>query len=77
MATQISNESGTFDPAAWLTSFTAAGGGYALVSGRRIVFIADPANKEAATVIAEVTGGASKLDAVRAVIQRRQNGEKL
>lgn len=64
-----------FDPGAWLASFTAIGGGYALISGRKIAFIVDPTNDKAVSVVAEVTGGSARLDAVRAMIERRQNGE--
>ena len=75
MASQPSTTPGSFDPAAWLAAFTAIGGGYALMSGRQIAFIVDPDNEAAASVVAEVTNGSGRLDAVRMMIERRQNGE--
>lgn len=75
MATQISNEPVAFDPAAWLASFTAIGGGYALIAGRPVAFIIDPANTEAASVVSEAASYSGRLDAVRDMIERRQSRE--
>ena len=75
MALHSETEPNAFDPAAWLASFTAIGGGYALIAGRRVAFIIDPANTEAANVVSEATGFAGRLDAVREMIERRQNRE--
>lgn len=77
MATQLSNDTAIFDPAAWLVSFTAIGGGYALIAGRQVAFIIDPANTEAASVVSEAASFSGRLDAVRDMIERRQNGEAL
>ena len=75
MATQL-NEPSTFDPAAWLSLLVDIGGGYALASGRKLWLVVEhcPAD-ELTGVMAQVVGHPGRIEAVRTIIERRQNGE--
>jgi hypothetical protein len=68
----------TFDPAAWLTVLVSVGGGYALASGRKLWLVVEecaPADIE--NVMRPLIGHPERIEAVRAAIERRQNGEAL
>lgn len=65
-----------FDPALWLAALTSIGGGYALVSGRKLAFLVDACDGEALTgVMSQIVGQAERQEAIRNVIERRQAGE--
>jgi hypothetical protein len=66
----------SFDATAWLSDLVAIGGGYALASGRKLWLVVDkcPAD-ELTTVMSRVVGHPDRVDAIRATIERRQNGE--
>jgi hypothetical protein len=68
----------TFDPGAWLSALTQAGGGYALASGRKLWLVVDQVPADALTpLMAVLIGQPERQEAVRATIERRQNGETL
>lgn len=76
MATQIEQAPSTFSPARWLHSLVQIGGGYALASDKRLWFVvADCPADELTSIMAEIVGRPDRQDAVRTVIERRQNGE--
>jgi hypothetical protein len=66
----------TFDPATWLSQLVAIGGGYALASGRKLWLVVGncPAD-ELTPIMAQLVGHPERAEAVRCVIERRQNGE--
>lgn len=67
---------GGFDPRLWLSALTAIGGGYALISGRKLAFVVDDCDGEALTsVMAQIIGQPERQEAIKAVIERRQFGE--
>lgn len=66
----------TFDPVAWLRTLTIIGGGYALVSGRKLAFLVDDCDGEALTsVMSQIVGQPDRQEALKAAIERRQMGE--
>ena len=65
-----------FDPAAWLGGLVAIGGGYALASGRKLgLVVQDCRADELTPVMAQLVGHPERVEAVRFVIEQRQNGE--
>ena len=75
MAT-ILERADTFDPVAWLRTLTTIGGGYALVSGRKLAFLVDDCDGEALTsVMSQIVGQPERQEALKAAIERRQMGE--
>ncbi len=66
----------TFDPALWLRALTSIGGGYALMSGRKLAFVVDDCDGEALTsVMAQIIGQPERQEAIKAAIEQRQFGE--
>jgi hypothetical protein len=65
-----------FDPVTWLSGLVAIGGGYALASGRKLWLVVEhcPAD-ELTPIMAQLVGHPDRAEAVRCVIERRQNGE--
>jgi len=65
-----------FDPTAWLAALVAIGGGYALAAGGKLwLVVQDCPTEELAPVMAQIVGRSDRIDAVRFVIERRQEGE--
>ena len=65
-----------FDPTAWLNALVAIGGGYALAAGGKLwLVVQDCPTDELAPVMAQIVGRSDRIDAVRFVIERRQEGE--
>lgn len=65
-----------FDPATWLRAFTAIGGGYALMSGRRLAFLVDECDAEDLTgVMAQIVGQPERQEAIKSAIERRSLGQ--
>lgn len=65
-----------FDPAIWLATFTSIGGGYALMSGRRLAFIVDECDGEdLARVMSQIVGCWDRQEALKETIERVQAGE--
>lgn len=65
-----------FDPVTWLQALTTIGGGYALVSGRKLAFLVDDCDGEALTsVMAQIVGQPDRQEAIKIAIERRQMGE--
>ncbi len=65
-----------FDPATWLGAFTAIGGGYALMSGRRLAFLVDECDAEDLTgVMAQIVGQPERQEAIKSAIERRSLGQ--
>lgn len=66
----------TFDPVAWLRTLTIIGGGYALVSGRKLAFLVDDCDGETLTsVMSQIVGQPERQEAIRTAIERRSFGE--
>lgn len=66
----------TFDPAAWLSALVYIGGGYALASGRKLWLVVEEcAAVDVEDVMRPLIGHPERVEAVRAAIERRQNGE--
>ena len=64
-----------FDPSAWLSALVAIGGGYALASGRKLwLVVQDCPADELTPIMAKIVGHPDRVEAVRAVIEQRQNG---
>ena len=67
-----------FEPTAWLSARVSIGGGYALASGRKLwLVVQDCPADELTTVMSQVVGHPDRAEAVRCVIERRQNGEAM
>lgn len=65
-----------FDPSLWLGALTSIGGGYALMSGRRLAFLVDECPADELTgVMAQIVGQPERQEAVKHAIERRQVGE--
>ncbi len=65
----------TFDPAAWLAAMNRIGGGYALMSGRRLALMVDDCQSEdLTTVMASLIGRPDRQEAIKAAIERKQLG---
>lgn len=67
-----------FDPTLWLSALTAIGGGYALMSDRRLAFVVQhcPAD-ELTAVMSEIVGDAERQEEIKRVIEERQDGKVL
>lgn len=66
----------TFDPSLWLRAFTEIGGGYALMSGRRLHLIVNECDGDALTgMMAQIVGQPERQEAVKHAIELRQHGE--
>jgi hypothetical protein len=66
----------SFDPKAWLAALTSIGGGYALMSDRRLTFLVDECDGEdLAVVMSHLIGRPDRQDALKCAIEQRQNGE--
>jgi hypothetical protein len=75
MATQV-QAALTFSPTAWLHSLVQIGGGYALAADRKLwLVVGECHNAELAPIMAQITGCPERMEAVRSVIEQRQNGE--
>ena len=76
MTVQIEQAPSTFSPARWLHSLVQIGGGYALASDRKLwLVVAECPADELTSVMAQIVGHPDRQDAVRTVIEQRQNGE--
>lgn len=72
----ILKNSDRFDAAVWLQALTTIGGGYALMADRRLAFLVDDCDGDDLTsVMAQIVGKPERQDAIKAAIERRQNGE--
>ena len=70
----MSNSS--FDPTLWLRAFTKIGGGYVLMSGRRLYFAVRECDGEALPgVMAQIVGQPERQEAVKQAIELHQHGE--
>jgi len=66
----------TFEPNLWLHALTKIGGGYALASGRKLIFMVEQCDAEdLARVMSEIVGHADRQEAIKQVIESRQNGQ--
>ncbi|KQM64692.1 MULTISPECIES: hypothetical protein [unclassified Sphingomonas] len=66
----------TFDAPAWLASLVAIGGGYALASGRKLWLVVEDCDADDLTsVMAQIVGKPERAEAIRWIIEARQNGE--
>lgn len=66
----------TFDPGRWLEAFTGIGGGYALMSGRRLAFLVDECDAEDLTgIMAQIVGQPERQEAIKSAIERRSLGQ--
>lgn len=66
----------TFDLAAWLTALSSIGGGFALMSGRKVAFmVADCDAEDLAIVMSHVVGHTDRQDAVKRAIEQRSLGQ--
>jgi hypothetical protein len=64
-----------FDAATWLRAMTQIGGGYALMSGRRLALMVDECHPEdLTTIMAPLIGRPDRQDAIKAAIERKQLG---
>ncbi len=76
LAQRGASASPTFDAKRWLHSLVQIGGGYALASDRKLwLVVAECPADELTSVMAQIVGHPDRQDAVRTVIERRQNGE--
>lgn len=65
-----------FDPAVWLRAFTAIGGGYALMSGRKLAFVVDECDADDLTgVMSQIVGQPERQEAIKSAIERRSLGQ--
>lgn len=67
----------SFEPQLWLSALTTIGGGYALMSGRKLAFLVDGCDADAlAGVMGQIIGQPGRQEAIKASIERRQCGER-
>jgi len=65
-----------FDPQLWLSAFAEIGVGYALAADRRLTFLVGACHGEHLTsAMAQIVGHPERQEALKAAIERRQNGE--
>lgn len=65
-----------FDPRLWLSALTEIGGGYALMSGRKLAFLVDECDGGDLTgVMAQLVGHPERQEQIKSAIERRQIGE--
>ncbi len=73
---RISASAPRFDASAWLQSLTEIGGGYALGGDNRVSFVVRECPADGLVgVMEQIVGFPDRQDAVRAAIERRQNGD--
>lgn len=66
----------SFDAPAWLASFVAIGGGYALASERKLWLVVEGCDADDLTpVMAEIVGHPDRAEAIRCTIEAQQNGK--
>lgn len=66
----------SFEPKLWLSALTTIGGGYALMSDRKLAFLVDACETDAlAGIMGQIIGQPDRQDAIKATIERRQCGE--
>ena len=64
-----------FDPMLWLAALTEIGGGYALMSGRKLFLTVDQCDGDDLTgVMSQIVGHADRQEAIKRAIEHRQNG---
>ncbi|HEX8445830.1 MAG TPA: hypothetical protein VF649_04375 [Sphingomonas sp.] len=69
-------EPASFNPVAWLSDLAQIGGGYALMSGRKLAFLVDDCDGEVLTsVMSQIIGRPERQEAIKTAIERRQMGE--
>lgn len=65
----------SFDPTVWLAALTDIGGGYALLSGRKLFLSVDKCDGDDLTgVLSQIVGHADRQEAIKRAIEDRQNG---
>lgn len=65
-----------FDAPAWLASFVAIGGGYALASERKLWLVVEGCEADDLTpVMAQIVGHPDRAETIRRTIEAQQNGE--
>lgn len=65
----------SFEPKVWLASLAEIGGGYALMSGRKLFLTVDRCDAEDLTaVMSQIVGHADRQEAIKRAIEDRQNG---
>ncbi len=65
-----------FNPATWLTAMTQIGGGYALMSGRRLALMVDDCDPDdLTTVMSHLIGRPDRQEAIKRAIEQRQLGQ--
>lgn len=73
--THESREHSPFDATLWLAALTEIGGGYALLSGRRLYLSVSRCSGEPLTAIMQqIVGRPDRQEAIKQAIERRQNG---
>lgn len=66
----------TFDAPAWLASFVAIGGGYALGSERKLWLVVEGCEADDLTpVMAQIVGHPDRAEAIRCTIEAQQTAE--
>lgn len=63
--------SAPFDPEAWLTAFTDAGGGYALTGDGRLWFGGLDKGADKWLLIAQISGRADRVAAIKTLVRER------
>ena len=65
-----------FSPQRWVAALVSIGGGYALASGSKLWLVVQGCSDDAlASVVAQIANQPDRIEAVRSMIERRQNGE--
>lgn len=65
----------SFDPTVWLAALTEIGGGYALMSGRKLFLSVDHCDGDDLTgVMSQIVGHSDRQEAIKRAIEDRQNG---
>lgn len=65
----------TFDPAAWLNTLVAIGGGYALASGRKLwLVVQDCPAGDLTPLMAQIVSQPERQEAIKVAIERKQLG---
>lgn len=73
--TGVASASPSFDPAAWLNTLVAIGGGYALASGRKLwLVVRDCSTGELTPLMAQIVAQPDRQEAIKAAIERKQLG---
>lgn len=81
MATQIKQEASVapaFDATAWLIAFASLGGGYALMTDRKLHLVIEDCDRyDLAPIVGQIIAQPERVEAVRTAIERRKCGEAL